>query len=83
VREELPLWPLWWGTTATPFEHAFVMAAGLNWHLFDTMDIAKHATGQVAHVSTSAMPGPLFFGFCSEQTIRASGLVDRSLPFLF
>lgn len=67
LREELPLWPLWWGTSPSSFDHTFVMSAGLNWHLFDTMDIAKHSTGQVVHVPTSLMPGAIFWGFCSEQ----------------
>jgi hypothetical protein len=67
LREELPLWPLWWGTSPSSFDHTFVMSAGLNWHLFDTMDIAKYSTGQVVHVPTSLMPGAIFWGFCSEQ----------------
>jgi hypothetical protein len=67
LREELPLWPLWWGTTPSSFDHTFVMSAGLNWHLFDTMDIKKAATGHVVHVPTTLMPGALFWGFCSEQ----------------
>jgi C-terminal processing protease CtpA/Prc len=67
LREELPLWPLWWGTTPSSFDHTFVMSAGLNWHLFDTMDIAKRGTGHVVHVPTNLMPGALFWGFCSEQ----------------
>jgi C-terminal processing protease CtpA/Prc len=66
LREELPLWPLWWGSSATSFDHSFVMAAGTNWHLFETMDIAKR-TGQIVHVSTSLMPGIMWYGFCSEQ----------------
>ena len=90
VQEELPLWPLWWGSTPSSFEHTFVMSAGLNWHLFETMDIAKHDTGNVVHMPTSLMPGSLFFGFCSEQmkiagvpkptffdgTFVTSGIVD-------
>ena len=67
IAEEMPLWPLWWGSSASSFDHSFVMAAGLNWHLFDTMDIAKYSTGQVVHVSTNLMPGATFWGFCSEQ----------------
>jgi len=67
LKEEMPLWPLWWGTSPTSFEHTFVMSAGLNWHLFDTMDIAKFGSGQVVHVPTSLMPGVIFWGFCSEQ----------------
>jgi len=67
LDEELPLWPLWWGTTPSSFDHTFVMSAGLNWHLFDIMDIAKGGTGQILHVPTNLMPGALFWGFCSEQ----------------
>ncbi|MFI5119351.1 MAG: S41 family peptidase [Thermoanaerobaculia bacterium] len=67
LREELPLWPLWWGSSPSSFDHSFVMAAGMNWHLFDTMDIAKHGSGKVVHVPTSLMPGVIWHGFCSEQ----------------
>ena len=67
VHEELPLWPLWWGTSPTSFEHTFVMSAGMNWSLFDTMDIVKAGSSQTVHVSTSLMPEPIFWGFCSEQ----------------
>lgn len=66
LKEEVPIWPVWWGTSPSSFEHTFVMSAGVNWHLFDTMDIAKHS-GQVMHVPTSLMPGVIFWGFCSEQ----------------
>jgi hypothetical protein len=67
LREELPLWPIWWGSSGSAFDHTFVMSAGLNWHLFETMDIAKHGSGNVVHVPTSLMPGALFYGFCSEE----------------
>ena len=67
LREELPLWPIWWGSSRSAYDHTFVMSAGLNWHLFDTMDIAKHGRGNVMHLPTSLMPGPLFYGFCSEE----------------
>jgi len=73
LAEEMPVWPLWWGTSNSSFDHSFVMAAGLNWHLFDTMDIAKYSTGQVAHLPTSLMPGVIFWGFCSEQ-MRVPGV---------
>ena len=67
LSEELPLWPLWWGSSPSSFDHSFVNAAGMNWHLFATMDIAKHGSGLVVHVPTSLMPGAIFYGFCSEQ----------------
>jgi hypothetical protein len=67
IEEELPMWPLWWGSGPEGFEHTFVMSAGLNWHLFDAMDVFKHATGTIEHVPTSRMPGVMFSNFCSEQ----------------
>ena len=67
IAEELPLSPLWWGSGLEGYEHTLTMSAGLNWHLFDTMDVLKHATGTVAHLPTSLMPGPIASPFCSEQ----------------
>lgn len=66
IDEELPTWPLWWGSGPEGFDHAFVMSAAANWHLFDTMDIQK-PWGAVEHVPTSLMPGALSSEFCSEQ----------------
>ncbi|MEO7653497.1 MAG: S41 family peptidase, partial [Bryobacteraceae bacterium] len=65
--QELPLFPLWWGTSPSSFNHTFVMSAGLNWHLFATMDVQKYATGQIVHLPTSLMPGVIWSDFCSEQ----------------
>ena len=67
IEEELPMWPLWWGSGPEGFEHTFVMSAGVNWHLFETMDVFKHVTGSVEHLPTSLMPGVVFSHFCSEQ----------------
>jgi C-terminal processing protease CtpA/Prc len=67
LREELPLWPIWWGSSPKSFDHSFVMAAGTNWHLFAVMDIRKQDAGQIVHMRTSLMPGVMWYGFCSEQ----------------
>jgi hypothetical protein len=62
----LPLWALFWGGSPSSFSHTFESSATMNWGLFETMDIKK-ASGTVVHVPTSLMPGPLWYGFCSEQ----------------
>lgn len=67
LREGLPLWPLYWGSSEGSFDHSFVMAAGLNWPLFETMDILKVRTHEVVHQPTSVMPGDVFWGFCAEE----------------
>ena len=78
LAEELPIWILWWGSSPSSFEHTFVMAATSNWHLFDTMDVRKKS-GDIVHVPTSLMPGPVFHGYCSEQMNIAG--VPKPAPF--
>jgi hypothetical protein len=66
IAEELPMSPQWWGSSLSAFEHSFVMSAGNNWHLFNTIDIAK-ADGEEQHLSTAALASIVTFPFCSEQ----------------
>lgn len=66
LREEIPLWPLYWGSAPSSFAHTFESSATMNWHLFETMDIAK-SSGGVVHVPTSLMPGAVWYGLCTEQ----------------
>ena len=46
-----------WGSSPLTYEHAWMMAAGLNWHLFDTIDVKKFGTGEILHLPTSPMTG--------------------------
>jgi hypothetical protein len=32
-----------------------LISVGMNWHLFDTIDVKKHSTGQVVHLPTAPM----------------------------
>jgi hypothetical protein len=66
LEEELPISPQWWGSSPSAFEHSFVMSAGNNWHLFNTIDIAK-VNGDEQHLSTSPLASVAAFPFCSEQ----------------
>jgi hypothetical protein len=34
-----------WGANEATFTLSWLMSAGLNWHLFDTIDIVKYNTG--------------------------------------
>lgn len=79
LREELPVWPLWWGSAPSSFDHSFVMSAGTNWHLFAMMDVATRE-GAVVHVPTSKMPGVLWYGYCSEQ-LDVPGVSKPTGPF--
>ena len=75
IDEELPMWPLWWGSGPEGYEHTFIMSAGVNWHHFEVMDVLKHATGTLVHLPLAQMPGAVFSPFCAEQLPIAG--VDR------
>jgi hypothetical protein len=41
------------GSSEKSVSHNWLMSAGLNWHLFDTIDILKYSTGDTVHLPTS------------------------------
>jgi Peptidase family S41/Tricorn protease C1 domain len=69
LAAELPWAGNSWGSSPNAFEHTLVQSANVNWHLFDTIDIRKHATGTVEHHPTARLntTPPLRSPFCSEQ----------------
>jgi hypothetical protein len=68
VAAELPVVGSW-GSSPSAFEHTLAQSAPVNWHLFDTIDILKHDSGTVEHLSTAPLntSPPLASGLCSEQ----------------
>ena len=67
IEAELPLTGHWWGSSESSYTHSWLMAAGLNWHLFDTIDIVKYDTGDTLHLATSALVGQNMSLFATEQ----------------
>ena len=69
LKAELPLSGTWWGSSPSSYEHSFLMGAGMNWHLFETIDVVKHATGDTLSLSVTPLAArpttPTIF--CSEQ----------------
>ena len=58
IEAELPLFlNIVSGSNEATNEYYLLQAAGLNWHLFDTIDILRYSTGQVQHFSTNALAG--------------------------
>jgi len=45
----------YWGSTDRALEHAMLGSAGLNWHLFDTIDIQKYGTGEIVSLPTDLL----------------------------
>jgi len=54
-------------TTEKTYLHSALTAAGLNWHLFDTIDVEKYATGDTVHLPTSLMAGQSMQFWATEQ----------------
>ena len=67
LEANLPITGWTWGGSPSSFEHTFLMAAGMNWHLFDTIDIVKYSTGDTLHLPTSLLTGEDEYFFGSEQ----------------
>ena len=56
----------WWGSSTGSMAHSLLMAAGMNWHLFDTIDIVKHS-GDTVHLPTSLLVGQNMNLLATEQ----------------
>lgn len=55
LEAELPIRNQCPGGTKESLTHIILASAGLNWHLFDTIDIIKHSTGDTLHLPTSLL----------------------------
>ena len=55
--------------------HQWLGAAGMNWHLFDTIDVVKYSTGDTVHLPTSLITGPMPGIHATEQ------LPVKGVPF--
>lgn len=56
-----------WCSCSTAMTHSLLNAAGMNWHLFDTIDIEKYATGDTVHLPTSLLVGDSMHLFATDQ----------------
>jgi len=45
----------YWGSTDRALEHAMLSSAGMNWHLFDTIDIQKYGTEEIVSLPTDLL----------------------------
>jgi hypothetical protein len=44
-----------WGANETAFAHSWLMSAGLNWHLFNTIDLVKYSSEDTLHLPTDLL----------------------------
>ena len=54
MEAELPNFDFWGGYDGTFTDHLFI-GAGMNWHLFDTIDVLKYSSGDTMHLSVAPM----------------------------
>jgi hypothetical protein len=55
------------GNTEQSRTHAFMISAGRNWHLFDSVDVVKYSTGDTLRLSTSPLIGQDMSLWATEQ----------------
>jgi hypothetical protein len=68
LSAELPIFPTGpLGSTDKSITHSFLASAGLNWHLFDTIDIIKSVSNDTLHLSTALMTGQYGLIWGNEQ----------------
>ena len=68
LETELPTVGWWWGSSPSSFTHSFLMSAGMNWHLYDTINVIKYATGEKVDYPTSDLISTTGWStFCTEQ----------------
>ncbi len=65
---QLPIsYTSYWGGNDAAFTETWLQSAGHNWHLFDTIDVVKYASGDTEHLPTNLLEGKDLSLFCSEQ----------------
>ena len=67
----------WYGSTPESQNYVKMTNAGQNWHLFQTMDVVKHASGDTVQMSTSDYPAYYF----SPSMMNNPQLPVAGVPF--
>jgi hypothetical protein len=56
-----------WGSSPSSFKHSWLMGAGMNWHLFDSIDVVKAEDGAVLRLPTVSLSGEYEQHYTTEQ----------------
>jgi hypothetical protein len=62
LEAQLPIALPWmyisnWGSSPESMDHGLLSSAGMNWHLFDTLDVVKYESGDTLHLATAVLDG--------------------------
>jgi hypothetical protein len=67
LTAQLPVHGWYWGCSESSYLHSWLISAGLNWHLFDTIDIIKYNSGNIIHLPTTPLTKLDTLLLCTEQ----------------
>ena len=56
-----------WGSSPSSWTHTMLAGAGLNWHLFETIDVVKHDSGDTLHLPVAPLAAATDTVETSEQ----------------
>jgi hypothetical protein len=57
----------YWGSGEKAYTHSWLKTAGMNWHLFDSLDVVKYTTGDTLKISVDPLIGQNMQLWCTEQ----------------
>lgn len=57
----------YWGSGEKAYTHSWLKTAGMNWHLFDSLDVVKYSTGDTLRLSVDPLIGQNMQLWCTEQ----------------
>jgi len=67
IAAELPITGWWIGSSDISYKYNFLVSAGMNWHLFDTIDVVKYSSGDTVHLATQILDGQNMSLWATEQ----------------
>jgi hypothetical protein len=72
---EMPIQLQWvWGSTRHSMRHAMLNSAGMNWHLFDTIDIRKYGTDEIVSLPTALLANQQFTTIWGNEQLPVAGV---------
>lgn len=98
LKAEIPGY-IWASGSETAFNHVQLVSAGMNWHLFDTIDVVKYSTGDTFHLSLHPMssfnspsmlnneqidiPGVTFPDFFSGRSVSYGTITNTNIGYIY
>ncbi len=98
MAEELPVIGVWMGAPSA-FGDGLLLGAGMNWHLFDTIDVKKASTGNILHLPVNPLitlpsapmlnneqlpiPGIPFPNYFSNQSVSYGIVPNTNVGYIY